>query len=175
MIFEITDPIDTHDHEHAGDDDDDDDAAANFSAANYYMDDLTDVTNDRWKSVDGPRSVSFKLSSMHQYAASYLEAEITERRPPVEGHSHDNIPAEQPPPHSWLHLLLVRVPKYHSEFVVQLIVQNGDLPTSTNSSIAKQIMDHMVTTLNFKKLEALIPPPVPETTEQQTAMATGAA
>jgi hypothetical protein len=153
LIFEITDTIDPRDRVYTQDND------PNFSAVNYYMDDLTDTTNDSWKSVSGPQSVSFGPSSMHQYAGYYLEAEITDRTASLNGQVHDNIPDEPPPPHSWLHLLLVRIPQYESEFVVQLIVKNGELPALTNSQIAKQIMNHIVQTLNFQNFKALIPSP----------------
>jgi hypothetical protein len=153
LIFEITDTIDPRDRVYTQDND------PNFSAVNYYMDDLTDTTNDSWKSVNGPQSVSFGPSSMHQYAGYYLEAEMTDRTASLNGQVHDNIPGELPPPHSWLHLLLVRIPQYESEFVVQLIVKNGELPASTNSQIAKQIMNHIVQTLNFQNFKALIPSP----------------
>jgi hypothetical protein len=166
LIFEITAPIDSRDRVHPGDND------PNLGAVNYYMDDLTDVTNDTWKNVEGPRRVAFELPSMHQYAAYYLETEITDRKSPTKGHFHDNIPGELPQPHSWFHLLLVRVPRHESEFVVQLIVKNGHLSALTNSRIAKQIMNHVFKTLNFKNFKALIPTP-PGNTEQEAAMATG--
>lgn len=151
LIFEITDPIEPRDQVHTRDKDPD------FSAVNYYMDDLTEATNDSWKSVEGPQRVSFELSSMHHYTAYYLEAEITDQTAPLKGRAQDNIRGEPPQPHSWLYLLLVRVPQYESEFVVQLIVKNGDLPASTNSNIAMQIINHIVKTLHFENFKALIP------------------
>jgi hypothetical protein len=154
LIFEITDPIEPRDQVQTRDQDPD------FRAVNYYMDDLTEATNDSWKSVEGPQRVSFELSSMHHYTAYYLEAEITDDTAPLKGRAPDNIrgePPPPPPPHSWLSLLLVRVPQYESEFVVQLMVKNGDLPASTNSNIAMQIINHIVKTLNFENFKALIP------------------
>jgi hypothetical protein len=150
LIFEITDPIDPGDGIKTEDKD------ANLNAVSYYMDDLTEATNDRWKSVKGPQRVSFALSSMHQYVGYYLEAEITDQTGPLKGQCEDNIRVELLQPHSWLHLLLVRVPQYESEFIVQLVVQHGDLAASVNSHIAQQIINHIIATLNFQNFKALI-------------------
>jgi hypothetical protein len=163
LIFEITASIDLDDDEYLVDHD------RNLAVVRYYMDDLTEATNDSWKSVEDPQRVYFKSSSMIQFAAYYLKAEITDRSRSTMPPFLDSIPDRVPQPHSWLHLLFVRLPQHESEFVVQFIVKNGDLSAEENLRIATHIVHQIVETLDFKDFKALIPT-MPEDEEHFAAM-----
>jgi Ran-interacting Mog1 protein len=165
LILEITASVDLGGDEYLVDHD------RNLAAVRYYMDDLTEATNDSWKSVEDPQRVYFESSSMNQYAAYYLEAEITDRSSPTKPYFHDSLPDRVPQPHSWLHLLFVRLPQYGSEFVIQFSVKKGNLSAEENSRIATQIVHQIVKTLDFKNFKALIPTP-PGDTEHFDAMMT---
>jgi hypothetical protein len=165
LIFEITASIDLGDGEYLADQD------RNLAAVKYYMDDLTEATNDSWKSIEDPKRVYFESPSMNQYAAYYLEAEIMDRLSPTKRSFRDNIPERVPQPHSRLYLLFVRLPQHESEFVVQFIVRSGDLSAEENSRIATQIVHQIVKTLDFKNFKALIPTPQGDT-EPFAAMTT---
>jgi hypothetical protein len=165
LIFEITDPINLGDHLHGADCD------LNLAAIRFYMDDLTLVTNDTWRSVKEPRKISLGLSSMNQYAGYYLETQLTTRSS-LKTDSYDDVTSNPSQPHSWLHLLFIRVPQHESEFVIQMVVKNGNLSAMENLRIAQQVVFKITETLEFKNFKALVGNSAANT-NQEGAMTTG--
>ena len=154
LIFEIAEYINPHDQLHTPDYHVQE--QRDIAAVKFYMEDLTNVTNDTWMSVKEPRRKRFGVASMNQNAAYYLATEVTTRSSPKES-SLDALPGPSSQPHSWLHLLFVRLPEHGSDFVVHMNVKHGRLSAMQNLSIAEQTMFKIAETLDFSDFEALIP------------------
>ena len=149
LIFEIAEYITPHDQLHHADDSLP--QALDLAALKYYVDDLMSVTDDNWKNTNEPRRIDLGLPSMKAYSAYYLEAQIFARTGTKAG-SHGDVPGTSPKSHSALYLLFVRASQHGSEFVVQMIVKNGQ----QNPSIAEQVMFRIAETLDFKSFDALV-------------------
>ena len=149
LIFEIAEYIAPPDQMHPVDDSHL--QAINLAALKYYVEDLASVTDDEWKSVNEPRKVDLGVPSMKSYSAYYLEAQIFARTG-TKADSHDDLLRAPSQPHSWLHLLFVRILEHESEFVVQMTVENGAQDLST----AEQVMFKIIETLDFKSFDALV-------------------